>query len=433
MKKNLLAALTFILLIADAGAQSDTKIKGKLKVFIDCSNTWCDMTFIRTEINLVDFLLDRIAADIHILVTEQSTGSGGSKYQMIFFGQNYFQNRQDTLHFNTDPNATDFEERDILIKYMKLGLAPFIAKTDAAKDAVISFKRIETESDKKDSAIKTTKDPWNYWVFRIGTNGNINADEIYKSSRYSGNFSANRTTEELKISFRFNAGKNKSAFEYETVNGIEKFTVSNHDLGFYHFLVKSINSHWSAGYEANFNQSTFSNNKGKTYLKAAVEYNIFPYKEVNNKLFTISYGINVRNNQYYDSTIYNKLKETLIGHGMEAAISLNQKWGSASVGINYHNYLHNWKFFSLGINAYTNVRITGGLSFYVSAFGGLTRDQIYLPKGGATEQEVLTRRRQLASGYNYYTSFGINYRFGSKLNNFVNPRFEGGNNGGMFF
>ncbi len=433
MKKSIIATLSTILFFFSASSQNDSKNTGKLKVFIDCSSTWCDMSFIRTEINLVDFMLDRIAADVHVLITEQSTGSGGSNYQLIFFGQNRFKSQQDTLNFNTDPNITDFEERDILIKYMKLGLAPYVAKTDAAKDVVISFKRTETEANKKDSATKPTKDPWNYWVFRIGTNGNINADEVYKSSRFSGNFSANRTTEELKLSFSVNAGKNKSAFEYETVNGIEKFTVANHDLGFYHSLVKSINSHWSAGYEANFNQSTFSNNKGRAYIKAAIEYNIFPYKEVNNRLFTISYGINVRNNRYYDTTIYEKLNETLIGHGIETAMSFNQKWGSTSVGISYHNYLHNWKFFNLGINAYTNVRITGGLSFYISAFGGLTRDQIFLPKGGATEQEVLTRRRQLASGYSYYTSFGINYRFGSKLNNFVNPRFEGGNNGGMFF
>ena len=82
---------------------------------------------------------------------------------------------------------------------------------------------------------------------------------------------------------------------------------------------------------------------------------------------------------------------------------------------------------------FRSVRISGGLSFNVGAFGGLTRDQLYLPKGGATEQEVLTRRRQLASGYNYYTSFGLSYRFGSKLSNFVNPRFEGGNSGIFFF
>lgn len=428
MKKNIIAFFTALLFFLSAAAQYDSKISGKLKVFIDCSSTWCDMSFIRTEINLVDFMLDPIAADVHVLVTEQSTGSGGSNYQLIFFGQNRFKSQQDTLRFNTDPNVTDFEERDVLIKYMKLGLAPFIAKTDAAKDAVISFKRAETEENKKDSAAKNTKDPWNYWVFRTGANGNINADEVYKDRRYSGNFSANRTTNELKVNFSFYASKNKSTFEYEDAGVVQKIIVNNHNYGFSHYLIKSINDHWSYGYEANYNQNSFNNNKGQLFLRAAVEYDIFPYKEVNNRFFTVSYGITTRSNHYYDTTIYNKTSETLFGHRADVNLSFNQKWGSSSMGINYHNYFHDWNLFHLGVNASTSIRITGGLSFNVYFYGELTRDQLNLPKGGATEQEILTRRKQIASGYSYYTSFGLSYRFGSKLNNFVNPRFEGGSN-----
>jgi hypothetical protein len=433
MRKVIAPFLFAVLCYFSGSAQTTSTLQNRLKVFIDCSSTWCDMTFIRSEINIVDFLLDNQAADVHVLITSQGTGSGGDQYQLIFFGQNQYKKQSDTLRFNTDPNITDFEERDILIKYIKLGLAPYIAKTDAAKDVVINFKKTGGDSAGRKETSKATKDPWNYWVFRVGSNGNINADAVYKNIRYSGNFSANRTTDELKVSFSFNASKNKSTFEYDAGNGIEKFVVNNHDWTFSHFLVKSIDSHWSWGYEANYNQSTFSNNKGRAFLKTAIEYDIFPYKDVNNKLLTISYGLTARKNRYYDTTIYNKLKETLFGHGVDANLSLNQKWGSSSVGISYHNYFHIWKFFSLGINAYTNVRITGGLSFYIAAFGGLTRDQVFLQKGNATTQEVLARQRQLASGYNYYTSFGITYRFGSKINNFVNPRLEGGNGGNFYF
>ncbi|MEO7984202.1 MAG: hypothetical protein ABI688_08985 [Bacteroidota bacterium] len=427
MKKSILAALTAIILFSSAAGQNNSAIRGKLKVFIDCSNTWCNMDFIRTEINLVDFMLDRMAADVHVLVTEQSTGSGGSKYQLIFFGQNNFKSQQDTLHFNTSPNATDFEERDMLIKYLQLGLAPYIAKTDAAKDATISFKRAGTETNNKDSASKPAKDPWNYWVFRVGANGNINADEVYKDRRYSGNFSANRTTEELKLNFSFYASKNKSIFEYEDTGVLQKIVVNNHNFELSHYLIKSINNHWSYGYEANYTQSSFNNNKGQLFLRAAAEYDLFPYKEVNNRFFTVSYSLTARVNRYYDTTIYNKIRETLYGQRADAHISFNQKWGSSSIGINYHNYLHDFSLFHLGLNASTDIRITGGLSFNIYLYGELTRDQLNLPKGGATEQEILTRRRQIASGYTYYTSFGLNYRFGSKLNNFVNPRFEEGN------
>ena len=426
MRKNTACALIAILFSIPIAAQNNTSTK--LKVFVDCSNTGCDMTFIRSEINLVDFLLDRIAADVHVLITEQETGSGGSKYQLIFFGQNRFKNFQDTLHFNTDPNATDFEERDMLIKYIKLGLAPCVAKTDAAKDAVINMKRVETESNKKDSASQPTLDSWNYWVFRVGANGNFNADANYKDRRLGANFSANRTTEELKVSFGFYASTNKSVFEYEDAGVRQKIINNNHNIDFSHSLIKSINGHWSYGYETKYSQNTFSNNKGRVYVRAAVEYDIFPYKEVNNRFFTISYGLTARNNHYYDTTIYNKVRETLFGQRADANLSLNQKWGTTSFGINYQNYFHDWKLFNLGIFTSTDIRITGGLSFRIYFSGELTRDQVYLPKGGASEQEILTRRRQIASGYNYYTSFGLNYRFGSKLNNFVNPRFEGGNN-----
>src|SRR5687767_547730 len=91
----------------------------RLKVFIDC-HTDCDMTFIRSEINIVDFLLDRQAADVHVLITDQNTGGGGDEYQLIFFGQNQFKHMTDTIKFINEPNATDFEERDMLIKYIKL-------------------------------------------------------------------------------------------------------------------------------------------------------------------------------------------------------------------------------------------------------------------------------------------------------------------------
>lgn len=425
MKKSILTAFAVILIFFSASAQNDAKIPGKLKVFIDCSSTWCDMSFIRTEINLVDFMLDRVAADVHVLVTEQNTGSGGSSYQLIFFGQNSFKNQQDTLHFNTDPNATDFEERDMLIKYMKLGLAPYVAKTNAAKDVVISFKRTSTEIDKKEPATNTVKDPWNYWVFRVGVNGYLQKDENYQNGSLSGNFSTNRITEELKTGIEMSGGENKSIFETEDSQGNrEKTTIRNSNYNFEHYLVKSINDHWSWAYQIGLSRSTFSNNKSRAILETGIEYAIFPYKEVNTKFFTLAYKLDVRRNKYFDTTLYEKTKETLFGHGFESNLSINQKWGTFSFGMDYHNYLHNWKLFNFGVNTELNIRITGGLSFNIYTSAELTRDQLFLPKEGATAVEVLTRRRQLASGYNIYTSCGINYRFGSKLNNFVNPRFD---------
>lgn len=420
MKKKNVPLLA--LLIVPVFAFSQQNITNRLKVFVDCPNTWCDMQYIRSEINIVDFLLDNVASDVHVLITSQGTGSGGSQYQLIFFGQQNFKNLADTLHYTTHPNATEYEQRDVMLKFLKAGLVPFIIRSATAKGIEINLKT--TDTTKNNSNNDYNNDPWNGWVIRIGGDGNINGDANYKNKSYSISSSANRITEKLKTGFGVNWNRNKSSFTYEDNGTEEDFIVKNHSWSVNQYMVRSINSHWSWAYEIKYSQNTFSNSKGRAYLRGAIEYNIFPYKDVNNKLFTFSYGLTARRNNYFDSTIYDKTKETLYGHRATAYLSLNQKWGNTYAGITYHNYFNNWKFFNLGIDIYTSVRITGGLSFFTLTFGGLTRDQVFLVKGSATPEEVLARRRQLASGYNYFTSIGISYRFGSKLNNVVNPRFD---------
>lgn len=382
------------------------------------------MDFIRTEINLVDFLLDRQAADIYVMIIHQNTGGGGHEYQLIFYGQNQFANRKDTLHFVNEANNTDFEKRDLLVKYIKLGLTSYIAHTKTAAQIQIQMKSVIVDSVKSNSGT-VTKDPWNYWVFRTSMSGNISKDAVYKESQFNGEFSASRVTDEIKIGFEAEGSKSKSVFKYENTNGtLEKFTNRNNNYDFSHYLVKSINKHWSWGYEANVSRSTFSNNKSRFKFSTGIEYNIFPYKLSNTKKFTIAYIADVRRNNYIDTTLFEKTKESLLGHGIDAKLSINQKWGTVYFSSKYHNYLNNWKYFYLRADALLDIRITGGLSMNIFTSAELIRDQIELPKAGATPQEVLTRRRQLASGYRFSTHFGLSYRFGSKLNNFVNPRFD---------
>lgn len=427
MRKELLI-LIFILLSCHSFSQQS---ESRIKLFVDCSNTFCDMDFIRTEINFVDYVLDYKVADIHILITQQVNGGGGSQYQLIFFGQNRFKGKSDTLRFNVKPNSTDFYIRSLLVKYLQVGLLPFISQTEGLETLNIQLKANAAAADS--SRNKTsTKDPWNYWVFNINTNGSLNADQVYKGVRYNGNFTASRITDKLKVRFNIMGGKNKTTYQFgDDSTGINKIIVNNSNYNFFHQVVKSISGHWSIGYNAEVSRSTFTNYKLRALFKPAVEFDIFPYKEVNNKLFTIRYGVDIINNNYIDSTIYLKKQETLFGHGLDVALTFNQKWGTVNISANSHSYFNNPKYYNIGLGGGVNVRITGGLSFNLFVFGSYQRDQIYLPKGRATVQDVLTRQRQLATNYNYFTYFGISYRFGSKLNNFINPRFEGG--GGNFF
>src|SRR5690606_8968698 len=47
----------------------------RLAVFLDCG--FCDERFIRQEMTYVDYVRDRVVADVHVLVTRQNTGGGG--------------------------------------------------------------------------------------------------------------------------------------------------------------------------------------------------------------------------------------------------------------------------------------------------------------------------------------------------------------------
>lgn len=409
--------ILILLMILGIKADAQNADSSKLKVFIDC-RTGCDINFIKSEIPIIDFVLDRVAADVHVLVTTQPVGSGGKQYQLNIYGQHRYNNISDTLTFATTPNATASEIRQKLLQYLMLGLSPMVAKTLYSKIIKISMK---DEASAISVVTETSiKDKWNLWVYNVSASGNVSAERIYKNNTLSSNFSADRVTNKLKVHFKLNGNLRNSIFNYDTV----KYSVKNTDYNFYHYLSRSFSPHWSFGYQASLSNNTFNNIKRALYFGPAIEFNIFKYKDVNDRFFVLRYGPDVTNNNYYDTTIFNKQKETLYGQRFSAAIILNKKWGTFNTGIYYRNYLQNRKLNSKGINVRADVQVTGSLSFFVNIDANIIHDQLNLVKSGATEQEVLTRQRQLASNYNYNTSFGLNFRFGSILNNFVNPSFR---------
>ncbi len=151
---------------------------------------------------------------------------------------------------------------------------------------------------------KQKKDPWNLWVFDIGVRGSVNGSEAYKSSSFGGNFSANRTTEKRKTNFFtfYNNRNSKSTFGTEVIKVYSKSLDANYGDAF------SINDHWSWGLNAFYSNSIFNNYKNRYGLTPKIEYNIYPYSTSNTKLITFGYYAGPEYNDYYDTTIFFKLK-----------------------------------------------------------------------------------------------------------------------------
>lgn len=415
MKKIYLSLFCGIL-VFPAFAQNNTD---KLKVFVDCTRSWlCDFDFVRSEIKVVDFVRDRFDADVHILVNLQSNSSGGTQAQANFIGLKKFQHLNDTLVYFNDPTATEDEQRKKLVQYLKLGLTRFVSKTSFASQLQISF----ADQGKNDSMPTVTKkDPWNFWVFQFGGNASFNGSQNYKFNFLNGYFSADRETEKWKVNIGISANKDLQIFIDD--NGESKFTRKEYSSELQ--VAKSINKHWSYGLAASYNNSLFSNIQTGIRLRPKLEYSVFPYSKFNSERIVFQYMVGPVYNNYYDTTIFFKIKESQLQQSVRMITSFTKPWGSINIGIFYSNYFDDFKKNNLSFNGAVSWRITKGLNFALWGYYGLIHDQISLRKGTATRDQLLIKNRELLSGFEYNLGIGFSYRFGSILNNIVNPRFRG--------
>lgn len=387
------------------------------KVFIDCGI--CDIAHIKTEITFVNYVRDRKEADVHVLVTSMRTGAGGREYTIAFIGQRRFEGIDDTHKYFTEKTDTEDEIREGMAKALKVGLMSYVAKTPISSRIRISYRDEAQEGE--------VKDKWNYWVFSISGSGRLSGEEYYKSKSISGSFSASRVTPELKISLSLYGSYYKENFEYDDTT----LDSTSESLSLGGLVVKSINDHWSYGAFFDSGSSTYENIKFGFTLQPAVEYNLFPYSESTRRQLRILYRIGFNSVRYREETIYDKMKETLWNQSLSITFDIKEKWGTISTTLSGSQYFHDVSFYRLTLFSILNIRVVKGLNFFAFGSGSRIHDQLSLVKGDLTLDEVLLRRTQLATGYDYFAAVGLSFTFGSIYTNVVNPRFGSHGYGGM--
>jgi hypothetical protein len=392
-------------------AQGKLVRENTINVYIDCNH--CDQNYAKDNIQFVNFVRDRKVADVHVLFSRNKTGGGGRQYTLKFIGLGKFNGINDTLTYVEDVSDTDESSRIKMVKTLKLGLIKFINKSPIADKIEITYKREETGSEVKE------EDPWNFWVFRLSTRSFINGEENASFLNLNYSLTASRITEDWKFQFSARGFYRDSQFDYDSFQ-LRTITRSIHS---FNSAIMAIDEHWSAGVWLFLQNSTYNNIDFKASLAPGIEYNIFPYSDFNSKQLRINYRLWNKYQNYTEETIYFKTEEILFEQTISATLDLIQTWGSISTTIAFSNHLHDFSKNNLQFQGEVALQLFKGFTLNFDGFYSAIHDQLFLPKSDASFEDILLRQKQLATGYEYFLSFGISYTFGSIYNNLVNPRF----------
>ena len=417
-----LLALLFSLFPNQARSQGAPEPREEpLRVFLDC---WrCDMDYFRREVTFVSYVRDRKDAEVHVLVTSQETGAGGTEYTYNFIGLGQLEGRNDTLSVVSRPNDTDDETRSDLVRVFKLGLVPFLASREIARELDVTF---NPATRGEAAEIRELVDPWNLWVFNLRVGGELEGESRERSASLDGSFSASRTTEDLKVDIRASGDWSEDRFEFEEG---ESTTFTSRDYELEGLSVWSLSPHWSAGFSASASGSTRLNQSRALRGGPAVEYNYFPYSESTRRQITFLYRLEAASFDYEEITIFEKTSETRLTHKVEIGSAFNQPWGELDLSLEASNYLDDFDQHRIEFFSRFEIRLFRGLSLDIQGNAARVKDQIYQPLEDIPLEDILLRRRELGTDYEYGVEIGFNFTFGSVFNNVVNPRMSGGGGG----
>ena len=405
-----------------AGAQdveNEEPPTSAVRVFLDCPGYLCDQDYLREQIPFVDYVRDRQVADVQVLVTTQGTG-GGRAYTLEFIGRRDFEGVDNTLEYSVSQTATEDEERERLARVLKGGLVRYVSQRPQFENLRFAYEAPEGEATAEERQARD--DPWDYWIFEVSLEGQIDGEQRSSSSSVEGELSANRTTRQWKLDFELDGEYSSERFEVSdstTVTDIQR----SYDLDA--LAVRSLSPHWSAGGRGEVSSSTFFNRDLLVRLAPAVEYNVFRYEEANRRQLRLLYDVGANYFNYRDTTIFNQADETRFDQALSVRLDLEQPWGSVSTSLTGSHYFFDFSKNRLQLLSFIDVQLFKGFSLNVSGNVALVQDQLYLSGEDLSDEEILLERQQLGTDYEYRLEIGFSYTFGSIYNNVVNPRFTG--------
>lgn len=393
------------------------------RIFLDCSGPRCDSQYYRTEIDWVDWVLDRRDADIQLIVTSLSTGAGGREFELDFLGVEGYEGYRDELTYVTLPTDTEREEFDGLVHVIEVGLARFA--NHAGLRGLVEIRPLVGGAGSglgRMASPGEVEDPWNLWVFRVNGSLNFSGEATRENRRVNTSFNASRVTPTWKMNFRGRVNSNRLRVE---LTDEPDFVNTQTDWSFNQLVVYSVAEHWSVGVRGEVGRVVRANQRFRWEVTPAVEYSFFPYEEANRQSLTAFYQIGPAHRDYIEPTVFGETEETRFEQALEVEFAKRQPWGDAWVRLRGSHFLHDLDLYNVSMRGNLDFRVVRGLNLRAQGNVAWVQDQIYLSGEGASSEEELLNLVLRGQSFNYGMELGFSLQFGSVFNNVVNNRFSG--------
>lgn len=403
--------ILFLLFCYSSQVFSQEKNNPQLKLFVDCS---CEKSYIRQEIKFVSHVRDQGQANVQLFIYDIANGSGGRTYKLEFKGLEEYADIVRKEDYDTNMNMTDDEVRVGLVKAIKRGLLHYLITSEMADDIsyTVSNKGLAERQD------IDFEDPWNNWIFEIYGEAELSRETSRREFEYELGFESDRVTEKWRI--RTDVQMNQATSEFQ--QNEETFTSERFRYFGAGSIVRSLSDHWSAGVFGGLSHDTFTNLNFRYYIDPAIEYNIFPYKEVLRREIVFAYRVGYFHNDYIEPTVFNKTSEGIFSQSLDVQVRYRQPWGNVYSRLRASTFLDDFEKNRLQLFGRFTVRLVKGLSVRFSGNFEIIRDQINLPAGDASIEDVLLQQKQIATDFELGFSVGLSYTFGSAFNNIINTR-----------
>jgi hypothetical protein len=406
-------ALVWLLVCVAASSVFAQETGGRLKVYLDCENCFGD--YIREEVDMVEYVRDPAEADVHILISQSTTGSGGTERAVALLGLGRFKGLDFKSRALSQSGDTEDTQRQRLATAITIGLLNYLSS-----DGVAGGLTVEVETTAQPGQAGPVTDPWNFWVMSVEGSIAMAGEESSRELDLGAELAADRITDDWKITFGFEIEHSREDFDLDED---EPLRAERDERDFDGLVARSLNDHWSVGGRGSIDSSTFDNHAIRTFIGPAIEYNVFPYSQYTRRQLRLGYAVGPYFARYNEETLLFKMSDRKTQQELSVTIDQTEPWGSLQAEVEYSTFLPDASLSRIQLEGEVNVRIARGLSLALEGATSRIRDQLSIPRRGVTSEEVLLRLRRLRSGYEYNFQMGLTYTFGSIFNTIVNPRF----------